>query len=226
MILAELLLRKARRHGDRAAIFDGPTLHATYGQWAARSAGLALKFQAAGLQPGERVVIFMHNHPRYLELLWGAWWAGLVVVPVNAKLHCAEAEWIIDNAQARWGFVSSDVVTGPLAGLERQIDIDSTQADELFAPADDPLQVAPRDRTVDDLAWLFYTSGTTGRPKGVMITQRNLVTMALTYVSDVDPIAADDTIVYAAPMSHGAGIYSIPHLMCRCPACRACFTRR
>jgi len=49
----------------------------------------------------------MRNHPRYLEILYAAWWAGLAVMPVNAKLHPREAEWIIDNAQAHWGFLGS-----------------------------------------------------------------------------------------------------------------------
>ena len=90
-----------------------------------------------GSQPGDRVLLFMRNHPRYLEILWGAWWAGLVVVPVNAKLHPAEAEWIVDDAQARWAFVTRDVAPQPLAGLERQVDVESAEAEALLAPVAD-----------------------------------------------------------------------------------------
>ncbi|BCO26021.1 long-chain-fatty-acid--CoA ligase [Rhodoferax lithotrophicus] len=213
MSLVDLLIRQARQQPECAAVFSGTALHATYGQWAARSAGLAQGMRQAGLLPGDRVLLFMHNHPRYLEVLWAAWWAGLVVVPVNAKLHTREVEWIIDNAQARWAFVTRDVAPEPLAGLERQIDIESAEADILLAPMLDAFAVPVTPRELGDLAWLFYTSGTTGRPKGVMLTHRNLITMGLTYFVDVDPVANTDTIVYGAPMSHGAGLYAIPHVM-------------
>lgn len=218
MNLAHLLQRIANLEPQRPAIFEGTHLAATHGQWAARCAALAGRFAAAGLLPGDRVALFMRNHPRYLEVMFGAWWAGLVVVPINAKLHQREAQWITDNAQARWLFLSADNIHAeepPWQGLERVIDIDAPEADtwlavDSHAPA--PCQVVV-DRMPDDVAWLFYTSGTTGRPKGVMITHRNLMTMGLTYFNDVDPICAQDTIAYAAPMSHGAGIYAIPHLM-------------
>ncbi len=213
MSLVHLLLRHARQRPASAAIFLGAETWATHAQWAQRSAGLAQRMVAAGLVPGDRVVLFMHNHPRYLEILWAAWWAGLVVVPVNAKLHPREAEWIVANAGARWGFVSHDVAPGPLAGLERQVDVASSACDELLAPVGDAFAVPVVERNPQDVAWLFYTSGTTGRPKGVMLTHRNLMTMGLTYSIDVDPVAAEDAIVYAAPMSHGAGLYAIPHLM-------------
>jgi hypothetical protein len=122
------------------------------------------------------------------KLLWGAWWAGLVVVPVNAKLHPREVEWIIDNAGARWGFVTRDVAPSPLAGLERQVDA-SPRGRCAARARGDWTRARVRRARPDDLAWLFYTSGTTGRPKGVMLTHRNLMTMGLTYFVDVDPVA-------------------------------------
>ncbi len=219
MNLAHLLQRMARQFPNRAAIFQGTKAVATYAQWAQRCAHLAQQFEEAGLQPGDRIALFMHNHPRYLEVLFGAWWAGLAVVPINAKLHVRETQWILDNAQASWAFVTSDITTDTeqqLTGLQRVIDVDSAQANELWtmpAASDVPPAKPIIERESNDLAWLFYTSGTTGRPKGVMITHRNLMTMGLAYFTDVDAVAAQDAIVYAAPMSHGAGLYAIPHLM-------------
>ena len=219
MNLAHLLQRMARQFPHRTAVFHGTHAVATYAQWAERCAHLAQQFQAAGLTPGDRVALFMHNHPRYLEVMLGAWWAGLAVVPINAKLHVREAQWIVDNAQASWAFVTADVTPdtqGQLQGLQRVIDVDSAEADAFWS-VPSPTQPAALhtmvERQSDDLAWLFYTSGTTGRPKGVMITHRNLLTMGLAYFTDVDAITDQDAIVYAAPMSHGAGLYAIPHLM-------------
>jgi long-chain acyl-CoA synthetase len=105
--------------------------------WAARSAGVAQRMREAGLQPGDRIVLFMRNHPRYLELLWGAWWAGLAVVPVNAKLHPAEVEWIVADAQARWAFVTgrcraAAACRAGAAGRHR-----IAEADALLAPVPD-----------------------------------------------------------------------------------------
>ncbi|AOW12697.1 AMP-dependent synthetase [Hydrogenophaga crassostreae] len=213
MNLAHLLLKQARRDPSRPAIFSGADCVATHGEWAERAARVGARLQAQGLVPGDRVVLFMHNHPRYLELLFGAWWAGLVVVPVNAKLHVKELQWIVDNAQVRWAFVSNGTVPNPaeVTGLDGVMDVDSGECGAWLNEGAGLSDIEAR--SPDDTAWLFYTSGTTGRPKGVMITHRNLMTMGLTYFNDVDPIAAEDAIAYAAPMSHGAGLYAIPHLM-------------
>ncbi|MEY2620344.1 MAG: Long-chain-fatty-acid--CoA ligase [Pseudomonadota bacterium] len=214
MNIAHLLRRVALSAPDSPAIFWGPHWHASHAQWAGRAARLARHLADQGLRPGDRVVLFMRNHPRYLEFMLGAWWAGMVVVPVNAKLHLKELQWIIDNAQARWAFVTQDLVPDAalLSGLDGVTEADSAQADRWLlggGTEDSP----PVERQADDTAWLFYTSGTTGRPKGVMITHRNLRAMGTGYFVDVDTIEAGDAAVYAAPMSHGAGIYAIPHLM-------------
>ncbi len=217
MSLAHLLARQASLQPHRPAVFHGTRCWSTYGEWADRSAALAQRLLANGLSPGDRVLLFMHNHPRYLELLWAAWWAGLVVVPVNAKLHPAEVEWIIADAQLEWGFISADIAPRPLRGLRCQVDVLSSEADALLqvphTPSSGTTRPTAADRQPDDVAWLFYTSGTTGRPKGVMLTHRNLMTMGLGYAVDVDSVGAEDQMVYAAPMSHGCGLYAIPHLM-------------
>jgi acyl-CoA synthetase (AMP-forming)/AMP-acid ligase II len=74
------------------------------------------------------------------------------------------------------------------------------------APADcAPMQA-------DDIAWIFYTSGTTGIPKGAMLSHRNLLQMCLQYGADIDCVQAGDTHLHVAPLSHGSGLYSLPHL--------------
>ncbi len=83
--------------------------------------------------------------------------------------------------------------------------------EKLFAA--DPIEVVPRDG--NDLAWLFYTSGTTGRPKGAMLTHRVLAAASHAYLSEVDAVAPGDPILHAAPMSHGSGLYIMPHVMRR-----------
>jgi long-chain acyl-CoA synthetase len=208
MNLAQTLLRVALADPRRPAVFEGSRLVRDYAAWADRAARLATAFRAAGLQPGDRVALFMRNHPAYLEILYGAWWAGLAVVPMNAKLHLREAQWILDHAQARWAFISPDVGDG-LQTPDRTVDATGSEYEALLSSLPSPLAA----RGPEDLAWLFYTSGTTGKPKGVMLTHRNLMTMGLTYFVDVDPVDPRDAIVYAAPMSHGAGIYAIPHVM-------------
>ena len=63
-----------------------------------------------------------------------------------------------------------------------------------------------------DPAWLFFTSGTTGRPKGAMLSHHALLAMTLRYYADVDQIGTDDDMIHCAPLSHASGLYSLPHM--------------
>jgi long-chain acyl-CoA synthetase len=208
--LAHFLARSARVFPGRAAVASGERVLADYGTLGRRCAAMASALRTTlRLEPGDRVGLLMTNSPEYVEILWAAWWAGLAVVPVNAKLHPKEAEYILEHSGARVCFVTPDLA-GPVSGLERIIVAGSEEYRRLHAGDAQP---AIADAAPDDLAWLFYTSGTTGRPKGVMITHRNLLAMTLCYFTDVDEIGADDCIIHAAPMSHGSGLYGLPHVL-------------
>ncbi|HJV93821.1 MAG TPA: AMP-binding protein [Azonexus sp.] len=211
MNIAQLLLRSATVHPERPAILHGARLLHDYRSFAERAAAIAGGLHGRGYAAGDRVAVFMTNCPEYLEVLYGIWWAGLVAVPVNAKLHPRELAFVLDDAEACCLFVSADLAgeSGPLVGDIPVVTPGTADYAALLGTT--PLALQPR--AADDLAWLFYTSGTTGHPKGVMETHRNLLGMTSCYFSDVDPVDPDDAIVYAAPMSHGAGLYNFAHVL-------------
>ena len=216
MNIAQLLQRAATSAGERPAVFLGAELLHDYAGLRRRAATLARALrQRHDLRPGDRVGLFMTNAPEVLEILFGCWWAGLAVVPINPKLHPREAQYILEHSQASLLFCTRDIgaaLTAPehVLPLLRQIVFADSAA--YAALLDGEAQSEPVHREAGDLAWLFYTSGTTGRPKGVMITHRNLMTMTLCYFADVDKVESRDAILYAAPMSHGAGLYALPHV--------------
>ncbi len=207
------LSRSALSHPSMPAVACGTRVVASYGELAERAAQLAGALRERfKLLPGDRVAIAAKNSPDTLALLYGIWHAGLAAVPANAKLHGAELGYILAHSGARVCFASrgidSEIAAHAPATLERLITIGSADYDALFTA--DAVDVAPR--AGSDLAWLFYTSGTTGRPKGAMLTHRNLAAASEAYATEVDPIAPGDAIVHAAPMSHGSGLYIMAHV--------------
>ncbi|SOE16580.1 long-chain acyl-CoA synthetase [Hoeflea halophila] len=211
MNLAEWLVRTARREPERPALLSGEHLVATYAGFAANAAGVGAFLRARhSVRPGDRVAVFMKNSPAYLELLYGIWFCGAVAVPINAKLHPREAAFIVEDSGARVVFVSGAEELAAL--LPSTCTMQDLAAGPAFDTAVEPL-AAPEPRAPDDLAWLFYTSGTTGKPKGVMLTNANLHAMAYAYFVDVDDVLPEDAAVYAAPLSHGAGLYNFMHVL-------------
>ena len=213
MNLADGLHRAGRNHPDRPAVALGADAVQTYVELAARAARLAAGLAAElNLNPGDRIAIASKNRPEYVETAYGIWWGGFAAVPANAKLHGAELGYILENSEARVCFVGPElrdaVAEHRPEGLEQLVVIGGPEYEALFTGA----PAAPAATDADDLAWLFYTSCTTGRPKCSMLTHRNLMAMAYAYQTYIDPAAPGDAIVHAAPMSHGSGLYMVPHV--------------
>jgi long-chain acyl-CoA synthetase len=202
MNLAHLLLRSARSLPDRPAVALGETPVMTYRDLARRVSQLSASLQRR-FEKGARIALAMKNCPEYFEVLFACWHAGLVAVPMNAKLHRKEFEYIVENSGARLCFATSDLESS----VPSPLSVQSREYRELFKEeSKEPVAVAP-----DDTAWLFYTSGTTGVPKGAMLTNRNLLFATQAYFSDIDKLGPGDSILHAAPLSHGSGLYGLPH---------------
>lgn len=201
----------ARQPGAPAILWEGGTIdYAGFEDRVARIAGGL----AARVEPGGRVGIIVENGPDFLPILFGIWRAGLVAVPINTRLHPREHAWILGNCKA--GLC--------IAGRAPAEDLRDLAPCAVLAVAGDGRADrvvgeggAPPIRSVDSSAeapaWIFYTSGTTGRPKGAVLTFRNLMAMSLIYFADVDRIGADDIRLHAAPMTHGSGLYAIAFVL-------------
>src|SRR6185295_13586393 len=197
MNLAEALLRSAGAHGDRPALALGTEDRLDFAGFARRAGslgeGLRRRFDLA---PGDRVALVMKNHLDYLPLLYGAWWAGLAAVPVNAKLHAKEIAYILADCGARAVLATDDMAETVAAAASEagtrpvELLVGSPELERLATEAPS----APVEQAPSDLAWIFYTSGTTGRPKGAMLSHANLLAMTLCYFADVDTVSPGDAM--------------------------------
>jgi len=213
--VAALLLRTARTWPSLCALAHGERACVDYATFARRATRLAANLRRAGLAPGARVALVSRNVPGYVEALFACWWAGLVAVPVNAKLHPKELAFVIGDSGARFAFVDDAwhaALSAAAVGADalRDAVVFGSPAYAAMADGDHELPLEPV--ATRDAAWLFYTSGTTGRPKGVVITHGNLYAMTLAFLADVLPVAPGDAILHPAPLSHGSGLYVVPHV--------------
>jgi len=213
MQLTRLLHKGAAERPEEIAIVDGPH-RLRFGELAQRSARLAGAFRSLGVQPGDRVGMLAHNGHRYAEFLMGSWWAGAAVNPVNVRWSPAEVAYSLDDCDTRVLLLDDHFAAQAPALRERAaclrtvIHCGSGPAPEgalsyeaLLAQAD---AVPDAGRGCDDLAAVMYTGGTTGHPKGVMLSHRNLVLNALGAVAAF-PDAFDRVGLIAAPMFHIGG---------------------
>ncbi len=204
-----VLDQAAARFPDRGAVFHGARQVATWSQLRERALRLAAALRER-CGPGARIAVAAENRPEILELMFGIWAAECVYVPINYKLHAAEMGQILDDSGAAMVFASGKLATALLEQDGAPVcRIGDAQYRQWFTGS----PAVPPSTDPAALAWLFYTSGTTGRSKGAMLSHRNLMAMTVAHLADFDDPDEHAALVHAAPMSHGSGLYIPPYVL-------------
>lgn len=220
MSLWSILERAAVAFGERTAVVDGPR-SVTYRELRVRCAGLASALVAHGVRPCDRVAILAWNGLEFFESYFAAAGVGAILCPLNVRLSAAEIEEILVDAECRWL-----VVDARLEALAREVVSRRTPLHSLVwfgtqPPQDLELPVlayeslaessserfAPYDAQPQDVAQLYYTSGTTGRAKGVPLSQRNVETHAIAAARELS-LGVNDVWGHVAPMFHLADAWA------------------
>lgn len=201
-----LLDQAAARFGDRGAVFCGERELYTWTQLRDRALRLGSTLGARGT----RIAVASENRPEIVEIMFGVWAAECVYVPINYKLHPREMADIITDSGAALVFASPKIAPGLAAATEAAVEVVGTDAyTRRFTAAPGPV---PSTEPAE-LAWLFYTSGTTGKSKGAMLSHRNLMAMTVAHLADFDAPDENCSLVHGAPMSHGSGLYIPPYVL-------------
>jgi long-chain acyl-CoA synthetase len=185
----------------------------TWEEFQDRIARMANGLQAAGVKEGDRVACMALNSDRYYEFYFAVSWAGAVFLPINNRLAPAEVLFLL-NDSASTGLFADDAYLSCIAKIRDQLE---TVAHFIYmgeeetpraylsyeSLVDNYEPVSASLRRGDDMAGLFYTGGTTGRSKGVMLSHRNLSYNAL-QTHPMVQTRDDDVLMHAAPMFHAA----------------------
>lgn len=216
MLLSDIVRLNGRKMPDRVAVVAGDR-EITFGELRDNAWRVANAMRELAA-PGDNIGILAENLPEYVECYYGVPAAGMALTFLNYRLHPREWTWILNNAEASVLLVQEKfleqlapffdeipslrhiVVIGGDGGDGRPTYADLVGA----ASADEP----PRDVSEDSTAWLLYTSGTTGFPKGAMLTHRNLVVAGLESVIEYEP-QPDERNLIAFPLCHVSG-YAVP----------------
>ncbi|MGW7689851.1 o-succinylbenzoate--CoA ligase [Streptomyces asiaticus] len=201
--------RRARKTPHRTALIHGEqstdyrTLHT-------RTTRLAHALRARGIRRGDRVAHLGPNHPAYLETLFAAGLLGAVFVPLNTRLTGPEIAYQLADSGAKaliHGAAHAGLVAGLPAGTDARIRVEIGDAyEQILAAA--PTEPIDEPVSPDDTCLIMYTSGTTGRPKGAMLTHSNIIWNAVNVLVDHD-LFADERALVSAPLFHTAGLNMI-----------------
>jgi long-chain acyl-CoA synthetase len=212
------LTAAAERHPNRPAIVYGDQV-LSYAEANAQANSLAAGLLRLGLQRGDRVAVLMWNCPQLLLSYFATWKAGGCVVPLNARFVAEEVAYHVNDCSA------STVIFGEeFSGMMSELRPRLPSLKNLICTVEPaPGQIAygelvdqcagdldPSFDTGDDeIAWIFYTSGTTGRPKGAMLSHGNLTFAAVGWIADLMGLEPEDIGLHAAPLTHGAGFHAL-----------------
>jgi acyl-CoA synthetase (AMP-forming)/AMP-acid ligase II len=220
MHVGHFLTRAALRYPARPAWLPG-NLAMTFREAEARVNRLGRALLSLGGQPGDRVAMLISNCYQGLETLLAPMKAGMAVVPMNIRLHPSEHEYMLNDSGAFALIYGEEFrdhlaqIRGNLTSIKHFICVGRGAAGDLgYDQVLDGQRETPADPAIesDDLAWLFYTSGTTGHPKGAMLTHRNLLTMAEQFLLNINPARPGDVLLHAAPITHGSGLSIFHHI--------------
>src|SRR3954447_14139228 len=208
--LWETLRRPEALYGDRPAYVDG-SARATYRELADRCRRLAGALEASGVGAGDRVAVLMANGHRYLECYFALPGMGAVMVPLNNRLALPEFRYILEDAEVHTLIADETYAdaAGKLADSVKQVIVGASAYEGLIAKATPAALPVAVDE--DDVAGLFYTGGTTGASKGVMLSHRNLLANAM-HITIALEYSASEIYLHTAPMFHladGASTYSV-----------------
>ena len=216
-----LMVERAAQVNGKGLATDFAGRRHSWAQLADRVARLAGGLRSLGVKDGDRVAILALNSDRYLEFLFAVPWAGAVFVPVNTRLAPPEIAYWLNDSGSEFLFVDDtfvpmlEALDGKMASVRQVVYLGDDAAPNGLHDYESLIEGQPpipdAGRRGDDLAGLFYTGGTTGVSKGVMMSQTNLVMNAL----NVTPIFGIDrwtNWLHAAPMFHmadGAGAFAV-----------------
>ena len=211
MYLAQTLRRSAQLQGDRLALVEGD-YRLSWASFEDRVARLAGGLAARGVAPGDRVAMVSHNSARYVEFFYACFWAGAVAVPLNTRWAGPELAYALEDSGTKVVCADGDHAPRVAAlrdacGLTHCLFADAGLAPEGWESFDtvaEAPRLADQGAGKDDLACLFYTGGTTGRSKGVMLSHNNILANSLTAMLNMD-IRDDSVHLHVSPMFHVAG---------------------
>lgn len=205
MEIGDLIRRAAIRYGDGIALVDARR-SLSFKQFDEATDKVGHGLLAAGLKPGDRVAVLLPQNSESVIAYYALAKAGLVRVALNPRETRADHEYKIQDSGAV--ALLREAGEGPQA--ERVVTLDALRKMEQSAHGG-PCRVA---RELDDLYRLAYTGGTTGKPKGVMLTTNIEIAEISNFLIDVLPdIRRGDTMLHGAPVTHGSGGYLLPHLL-------------